>query len=552
MHRLTGRASRRNSGSRDAGRPRAGETSRTIFSTCLLWAPFAALAALAACEGGASPSPGGSGGSGGSAPLPPAPEVAQPHACGLRVSELSVYQGVRIPLVREGEVVTSRSLPVVLGRPAYFRALLAYTGASAAGNATARLRLESPAGVQEFESKGLVTDPSSEAVLDSSLNFEVPGEAIRADTRATIDLYIGTSCGNGGKVSYPPGGVALSAEDTGVLKVVLVPIQYNADGSGRLPNLTEAQLQRYRDHIMAVYPTRQVELIVHEPLVTGVALTAESGWPQLLETLREQRARDGAASDHYYYGLVEPADTFTAYCRNACVAGLSYLVDGVSSSRLVGLGVGFATGSVAGETLIHELGHQHGRTHSPCGGGANVDLKYPHMGGSIGEWGLDVRTNPPRLQSPTNRKDMMGYCNPQWISDYTYNAIAQRRIAVSGLSTAARELRGLSSAVEPVDLYRTLLADGAGGVSWGRPLTGETAPAGHPERARVLDAAGVVVDEVTVYRTSYGHGTGASYDVPNPRPGWASLVVDGHDPIEFRAPAMVPALSPALAPLPGR
>jgi hypothetical protein len=553
MHRQTVRAPRRTSGSQAVGRPHAGRLSCGIFSTCARFTALAALATLAACEGDDGSAPGGPGGSGGSnPPLPAAPEVGQPHACGLRVSELSVYQGVKVALLREGEAVTPRNLPIVVGRRAYFRALLAYSGAPTAGTAVVRLRLESSAGVQEFESRGLVTDPSSDPVLESSLNFDVPGDAIRADTRVTVDLYIGSTCANGGKISYPAsGGLALSAEDTGVLKVVLVPIQYNADGSGRLPNLSEAQLQRYRDHLLAVYPTRAVELIVHEPLMTAVELTNESGWPQMLETLREVRARDGAAADHYYYGLVEPAESFTTYCRNACVAGLSYLVESLSGTRLVGLGVGFATGSVAGETLVHELGHQHGRTHTPCGGGANQDRNYPHMGGGIGEWGLDTRTVPPRLQSPSNRKDMMGYCNPQWISDYTYGGIAQRRSAVSSMVTAARVLSGLPGTTEPVDLYRTLLADGAGRVSWGRPLTGETAPAGHPERAQVLDAAGVVIDEVTVYRTGYGHGTGASYDVPRPRAGWAALAIAGLPPIDFHAPAMAPARTRLLEPVLG-
>ena len=155
-----------------------------------------------------------------------------------------------------------------------------------------------------------------------------------------------------------------------------------------------------------------------------------------------------------------------------------------------------------------------------------------------------MRTDPPRLQSPTGnsgRKDLMGYCNPQWISDYTYGAIAARRSAVSVNAAAAREIR---SRAEASDLHRTLLSDGAGRVSWGRSLDGE-APAGHPERAHVLDAAGVVVAEVTVYRTGYGHGVGASFDVPTPRPGWKALVVPGLPPIDFAEAPSVPALGPA-------
>jgi hypothetical protein len=515
----------------------------------------AALLALpsAACEGGpgggSTPPPGPPGGGGSTQPpLPPVGEIPTPHACGVRVSELAIFQGVKIGLMRDGTELTARSIPVIGGRRSYFRAYLAYDGAAALGNVVGRLRVESAGGVQEFEAKGTVADPSSEATLESTLNFDVPGGAILADARVSLTLHRGGSCPGGGVERYPSGdgGFALHPTDTGILKVVLVPIQYNADGSGRLPNLSDAQLQRYRDVLMAMYPTRDVEVTVREPVASTIPLTNDSGWPALLEALREQRAKDGAPSDAYYYGLVEPAGDFRTYCQSSCVAGLSYLVDGTAATRLVGLGVGFATGNIAGETLIHELGHQHGRGHTPCGGGAGVDRSFPYANGSVGEWGLDIRTDPPRLQSPTGtnfRKDIMGYCSPQWISDYTYGAIAQRRSAVSAAGASARLVRPLTEAGE---LHRTLLADGAGGLSWGRPLEGDV-PSGEPEPAHVLDAAGVVVADVTVYRTGYGHGVGASFDVPAPRPGWKALVIPGLAPIEFAATASVPSLAPALA-----
>jgi hypothetical protein len=507
-----------------------------------------AAAGLAACEGGASPSaPTGTNpppDPGSPPPLPAVPEVPQPHACNLRVGELSVYQGVRVPLLRDGEVVGTRNVPLIEGRPAFFRANLAYDGTPVVGNATARLKVESSAGVQEYEAGGLVAQPSTEAIVESSLNFSVPGTAIRADTRVSVTLHLGSTCG--APRTLPAGDpLPLQPTDTGVLKVVLVPIQYDADGSGRLPNLSPEQVDRYRDVLMAQYPTRQVDITVRDPVSSRIALTANSGWPQTLDALREQRARDSAARDVYYYGLVEPAMSFNSYCSGACVAGLSYLVDSLTGTRAVGIGIGFTTGSIAGETLVHELGHQHGRGHSPCGGGAGIDSNYPHAGGGIGEWGLDIRYSPPRIQSPATRKDLMGYCNPQWISDYTYNAIAERRSAVSASALVARELRGFG---EPLEPHRTLLADGAGRASWGRPLLGDERPAGRPERAHVLDAQGVVIDEITVYRTDYGHGGGASFDVPVARPGWVSLAVEGLPPVDFVTQgAPVPSLQPALA-----
>ncbi len=163
-----------------------------------------------------------------------------------------------------------------------------------------------------------------------------------------------------------------------------------------------------------------------------------------------------------------------------------------------------------------------------------IDRNFPHADGGIGEWGLDIRTVPPRLQSPTSRKDLMGYCNPQWISDYTFAALASRRSAVSvrrlGAPAPARRASA-STCTGPWSPTER------GRPSWGRPLAGE-APAGQPEPAQVLDAAGRVVDEITVYRTGYGHGAGASFDVPAGarRPGWKALAIPGGwPPRRFRA-----------------
>jgi hypothetical protein len=56
-----------------------------------------------------------------------------------------------------------------------------------------------------------------------------------------------------------------------------------------------------------------------------------------------------------------------------------------------------------------------------------VDPSFPHAGGSIGTWGLDVAAMV--LKDPAVFKDLMGYCNPDWISDYNYLAVLSYRTA---------------------------------------------------------------------------------------------------------------------------
>ena len=40
-------------------------------------------------------------------------------------------------------------------------------------------------------------------------------------------------------------------------------------------------------------------------------------------------------------------------------------------------------------TIAHELGHNLGLHHAPCGGAGNPDPSFPHVDGSAGAWGYD-------------------------------------------------------------------------------------------------------------------------------------------------------------------
>lgn len=98
----------------------------------------------------------------------------------------------------------------------------------------------------------------------------------------------------------------------------------------------------------------------------------------------------------------------------------------------------------------HELAHTWGRSHVSCRGDeGGPDPNYP-MGenGSIGRrngndeyWGFDVYLRGPIVYPPT-WKDVMTYCNNQWISAYTYEGIRNRLVSenqaiAAGLTSAS-------------------------------------------------------------------------------------------------------------------
>jgi hypothetical protein len=108
------------------------------------------------------------------------------------------------------------------------------------------------------------------------------------------------------------------------------------------------------------------------------------------------------------------------------------------TSGIVGIGyIGRPTAVVyddqtwRGVTVAHELGHTYNRQHAPACGAGSPDKNYPYAGGIDGITGTDVFSSPALLYAPTIH-DIMGYCDDNWISDYTYNGILNY-IATSNL-----------------------------------------------------------------------------------------------------------------------
>ena len=126
---------------------------------------------------------------------------------------------------------------------------------------------------------------------------------------------------------------------------------------------------------------------------------------------------------------MQPRATYEDYCEAGCVAGLGFIVESTNDDYMrVSVALGYSGVEMA-MSAAHELGHNHGRAHAPCGGAQGVDGGYPYDGGVIGVWGAD--TDALALKRDTLAKDMMGYCFLPWVSDYTYFALRSRMNAVN-------------------------------------------------------------------------------------------------------------------------
>ncbi len=354
---------------------------------------------------------------------------------GIAITGVAVFQGVKVDVVKGGAWVAKRNAPVVAGRPAVVRVYVTPDAGWTSRAITGELRLVgSGAALPVQKVTKTIAAASKDETPGSTLDFEVPADAIAADTTFQVALTSPDAVLVEGEsdARFPKDGSMreLDAKPVGKLRVVIVPVKYDADGSGRLPDVSAKQLERYKNIFASRYPTSEVEVTARAPLAWTTPITRNgSGFSQVLRAITQLRQQDRVASDVYYYGALAPAATFSQFCNSGCVLGLSSVVEDASTSLLrASVGIGYGNAESA-STMAHEIGHAHGREHAPCGGAQGVDPSFPYSGGSIGVWGYDIVGK--EFISPTRGKDMMGYCSNEWVSDYTYSALFDRIAAIS-------------------------------------------------------------------------------------------------------------------------
>jgi hypothetical protein len=461
-------------------------------------------------------------------------------ARGVTLSSASVYQGVEIPIMMAGVEVAegARRAPVLTRKPTLFRLHITLEDDFTARPLAGRVFVENEGTVDVYSEQKTVRFSSKAFALESTFQILVPKQKIQETTRYRVELV---ECGGdgengagqggdsgGGALPSPryPGenGVDLGARAGGTLRVTLVPMRAN----GFLPDTSARALALYEAAALAVYPVSSVELSVGRALEVANA----RDWNGMLDAVRARRRADAPPHDVYYYGMLKPRATLAEYCgtTEGCTTGLGFLVpDGrtrAEASIRASVGLAYANLESA-MTMLHELGHNHGRDHAPCNvDPSDVDPDFPYPSGSIGGYGWDHRRG---ILVRPGAFDLMSYCLPPWISDYTYNGLFHRMIALSSLASANEIV-----AEDALGPWRVLLLDELG-PRWGIPIPQRTPASGVPESALALDRFGRVLEVVQVYRAAIPDAGAAAIEVPEPKPAWFSVQVAGAPALAFSA-----------------
>ena len=452
-------------------------------------------------------------------------------AVNVPISEVAVYQTVKVPVSKGATPIEPmmRATDLIQDRPTMFRVSVTPGMGFSPRELSARVTIKNGAGEDQYFSKQMVSKASTDADTASTFQVLVPREKVLADTRYSVELVECAGAGATGmsmNARVPAMGDApLGAVSTGVLKIHIIPLVSN----GKMPDTSAAGLMRYKEYIEAIYPIKKVEFEVGMPMNVAYPVN----WNSTIEQLRSRRQADRPTAEKYYYGLIKPTETFREFCSRGCTAGVGFIGSPTQAQTRVAMGLGYADAEFSSVTMAHEVGHNHGRPHAPCAPGGQiqgVDRMYPHMGGKTGVWGWDSRKN--TFVDPGKATDLMGYCDPKWISDYTYKLISDR-----GETVNARMFEVPNPAL--LQQWQVLLVD-KDGPQWSNAFPEPDMPYGTAEDADVLDIDGNPIERVTVYRTQIGDSDGASILVPEPKQGWHAIKVFDAIPHAFSAPVTIP------------
>jgi hypothetical protein len=293
-----------------------------------------------------------------------------------------------------GQTVIKPNLRLVAGKQALLRAVVL---ADANNVAPPQVRVRALMGATELGAMNL-TGPASLPTADTTDTAQtfravLPSEWIQAG----VQIRVEADPNNAMDEKDEENNVLTISPTVGsgtVLNLTVVPVVHQG---------TTASVPNYQPTVFAIWPVQRIQATQRTPYTFSGQLGANDGnaWQQLLTELSQLRTADGSA--RYYYGFVRVN-------YGSGIAGIGYI------GRPVAVGRDDAPGV---ETMAHELGHNFGREHAPCGGPAGADPAFPYAGGRVGGLGFDLAAS--TLKAAT-LFDLMSYCNPVWISDYTYLA----------------------------------------------------------------------------------------------------------------------------------
>lgn len=366
----------------------------------------------------------------------------------LRINPLSVALSAPVIYLNQAAQNLDGTVPIIAGRKALLRVFANGDEVSfyqprvratfyRDGETVHRVSINPPA--------ELLPDEVVENRIDRSYNAVIPGEVLQPGVGLVVEIdpdgVVPQSAVSQSRI--PAQGVMpLDIVNMPTLHQVIVPVLVTWAPDERVFNWTRGltaespRLQLAR----TLLPIGDMTVEVHETYHTSADLTVGAGWRAFLREIEFLYYMEGEKG--YYYGALQLPS-------GSAWGGLGYLNLPVSVGR------------ASEGTYAHELGHNMNLRHAPCGSAGGPDPNYPYDDGSSGIWGYHIGRG--RLIDPEQYRDLMGYCSPDWVSDYHFIRATNYRMA-RDTGPAADASPPAGAANTPAASDKTLLLwGGAGG-----------------------------------------------------------------------------------------
>lgn len=358
--------------------------------------------------------------------------------------------------------------------------------------------------------------------LRLSLNFRLP-DSLTAAGRVFIQISSLTDAETAHPLACSDCAdrqVEVSFVEAAPLRVRLINLRYRTDDApdGHVPRSLDVSL--FRSWLGRAYPVSRVvfsqatvDTDIRPPFADTTSILVNA---QLI-TMRRLDVSNGTDQRTHYYGMVYDARFFFMRGRASALPDTpdpTAVASGPTGDPEGGWDTDGSYGDWYGG---HELAHTFGRLHPGfCDGNSEDDFEFPFPNGQLSNSnakfvGFDVGDAslgiPMRALPGTQWHDVMTYCERQWLSSYTYDAIRVRLLAEDALGPDAFESAAQGAALaaanelevnmESGDFISVVaevnLTDGTGNILYVNPVARALSPTGVGAEGfelRVLDAAG--------------------------------------------------------------
>ncbi len=326
----------------------------------------------------------------------------------LTISGLEITQAVQ---------TVDNSVPLVAGRPTVIRVYPHTNTIEQVNNVT--VAISATRNGVELAGSPLTVGPTSvltnpgRSNINSSFNARLPSDWLSGAVTLQVTIDPANSIEEKDE-SNNSSTTILTFNTVPDLNVTVVPIDHYVDREYIGPS-TYDYIQSI---LMKTYPVKAVNITDHPNFDFDGSLITMEGWNTLLDRILTMRITEHAPASQVYYGVIPVEDgsghTWIYYGQGIQGNGE------VGARGAIGLASSSRYGVNGGVLAAHEIGHNLGRLHSPCGASSGIDHAYPYSSGNIGQFGLDVTDLTQFSLYPNTTKDIMTYCQPAWVSDYTY------------------------------------------------------------------------------------------------------------------------------------